>query len=317
VELNPDDAEGHKSLGDMYKKHQNVERAAAEYRAALAKNDRLFQVYFDLAELLLSVGQVEEADRLYRRVIRGAPDEELVARAAGLSIQINLGQSTLESLEQDLLPLAIGNPQKGIYRRLLMQVYGSLTFGLVEQARRGDPRAAESAREALARVGARAVKPLLDALASGDVGQQRIAIDVLSHVENKNAAPALFAFATGPADLDLRTQAMIACGMLKSSAMRGRYEGLLLPKGARAAEEGTPTDPVAVAAVFALAKLEDKRTSPALRLLMKRGTPQMRAYAALGLAALHDRSAMPDLLALARSLEAGNMARAAAAYALG
>ncbi len=323
VELNPDDAEGHRRLGDMYRNHQNVERAASEYRAALAKNDRLFQVYFDLAELLLSVGQAEEADRLYRRVIRGAPDEELVARAARLSIQINLGRSTLESLEQDLLPLAIGNPQKAIYRRLLMEVYGSLTFGLVERARRGDSRSAEAAREALARVGARAVKPLLDALASGDASQQRISIDVLSHVENKNAAPALFAFATGTADLDLRTRAMIACGMLKSPAMRERYEALLLPKGSRAAgagagaEEGTPTDPVAVAAVFSLARLEDKRTSGALRALMKRGTPQMRAYAALGTAALHDRSALPEVLALARSLEAGNVARAAAAYSLG
>ncbi|MFO0669721.1 MAG: HEAT repeat domain-containing protein [Polyangiaceae bacterium] len=167
-------------------------------------------MYFDLADLLMTRGQAEEADRLYRRVIRGAPDEELVSRAARLAIQINLGRGTLESLEQDLLPLAIGNPQKAIYRRLLMEVYGSLTFGLVE-ASRHESRGAKEARDALARIGARAVKPLLDALASGDAGQQRIAIDVLSHVENKNAAPALFAFATGTGDLDLARAPLIAC----------------------------------------------------------------------------------------------------------
>ena len=314
VELNPEDAEGHRGLAETYRARQDTERAIAEYRAALARNERLFTVYFDLADLLMTRGQAEEADRLYRRVIRGAPDEELVARAARLAIQINLGRGTLESLEQDLLPLAIGNPQKAIYRRLLMEVYGSLTFGLVE-ASRHESRGAKEARDALARIGARAVKPLLDALASGDAGQQRIAIDVLSHVENKNAAPALFAFATGTGDLDLRARAMTACGMLKSPAMRERYEALLLPKGR--SDEGTPTDPVAVGAVFSLAKLEDKRSLPALRALMKRGTPPMRVYAALGIAALKDRSATSDLLALARSVDGGNVARAGAAYALG
>jgi tetratricopeptide (TPR) repeat protein len=316
LELNPEDAERHRRLADEYRQRQDLDLAIASYRAALAKNERLYPVYMDLADCLLSQGQTEEADRQLRRLIRSAPDEELVANAVRRSIQINLGKSTLESLEQDLLPLSIGNPQKTIYRRLLMEVYESLTFGLLEQSRRGDAKAREAARESLARIGARAIKPLLDALASGDAGQQRIAIGVLSYVENKNAGPALFAFATGGAEVDLRTRAMIACGMLRSPAMRERYESLLLPKGARA-EDGTPTDQVAVAAVFALARLEDKRAAAALRALMKRGTPEMRAVAALGAAALKDRAALPDLLALARSLEAGLVARAAAAYAIG
>ena len=137
VELNPDDAEGHRRLGEMYRSKQDVDHAIAEFRAAIAKNDRLFVVYFELADLLLSKGQTDEADRLFRRVVRGAPDEELVARAARLSMQINLGKGTLESLEQDLLPLAIGNPQRPIYRRLLVEIYGSLTFGLVQRVRHG------------------------------------------------------------------------------------------------------------------------------------------------------------------------------------
>ncbi|MGH7297386.1 MAG: tetratricopeptide repeat protein, partial [Polyangiaceae bacterium] len=107
VELNPDDAEGHRRLGEMYRSKQDTEHAIAEFRAAITKNDRLFVVYFELADLLLSKGQSDEADRLFRRVVRGAPDEDLVARAARLSMQINLGKGTLESLEQDLLPLAI------------------------------------------------------------------------------------------------------------------------------------------------------------------------------------------------------------------
>ena len=92
VELNPDDAEGHRRLGEMYRQRQDADHAITEFRAAIAKNDRLFVVYFDLADLLLSKGQSDDADRLFRRVIRGAPDEEYVARAARLSMQINLGR---------------------------------------------------------------------------------------------------------------------------------------------------------------------------------------------------------------------------------
>ena len=174
VELNPDDAEGHRKLGEMYRSRQDTEHAITEFRAAITKNDRLYIVYFELADLLLTKGDSDEADRLFRRVIRGAPDDELVSRAARLSMQINLGKGTLESLEQDLLPLAIGNPQKPIYRRLLVEIYGNLTYALVQRVKHGaassspptpdDKKDAEAAKEALSRIGARAVKPLLDAL---------------------------------------------------------------------------------------------------------------------------------------------------------
>src|SRR6202521_1912580 len=150
VELNPDDAEGHRRLGEMYRSKQDVDHAIVEFPAAITKNDRLFLVYFQLADLLLSKGQSDEADRLFRRVLRGAPDEELVARATRLSMQINLGKGTLESLEQDLLPLAIGQPQKPIYRHLLVEIYGSLTFGLVQRVRHGSADDAAEARAALA-----------------------------------------------------------------------------------------------------------------------------------------------------------------------
>ena len=53
MELNPDDAEGHRRLGEMYRSRQDVDHAIAEFRAAIAKNDRLFVVYFELADLLL------------------------------------------------------------------------------------------------------------------------------------------------------------------------------------------------------------------------------------------------------------------------
>jgi len=309
VAQNPDDADGHYRLGKMY--GQDTESAIREFRAAIQKNDRLYAAYFDLTDLLLSRGETDEADRLFRRIVRGAPDEELIARAARLSIQINLEKGTLESLEQELLPLAIGNPQRPMYRRLLVEVYGDLTFGLVQRVRREGGKDADEARAALARIGARAVKPLLDALADADTSQQRIAIDVLGFVRNRNAGPALFAFATGNADTALRVRAMVACGALRDGALLPKYESLL------GREDDAPSDGVALAAVRGLARMDDKRALPLLRAIARRGSPEARAVAVLGLGAQHDRAGAQAVADLAKESGGGNAARAAAAYVLG
>lgn len=319
VELSPEDATGHQKLGDMYRRRQDVPHAIAEYRAAIAKNDRLFVVYFDLAELLMSTGQVDEADRLFRRVVRASNDEELVARAARLSMQVNLGRGTLDSLERELLPVAVGNPQRPIYRRLLVELYGAMTFPLVQKAkgtRAESPSGeAKAARDELSRIGARAVKPLLDALADDKESQQKIAIEVLAYVENRAAGPALLSFAQGTADKTLRVRAMIACGMLRDAALLPRYEQLLTPKDGM----GTlPTsDSIAIAAAWSVARLGDRKAEPLLVKLLGSASPDVRATAAIGLGLGRDKKHAPMLTALARSPEAGPVARAAAILALG
>jgi tetratricopeptide (TPR) repeat protein/HEAT repeat protein len=314
VELNPDDAEGHRRLGEMYRSKQDVDHAIAEFRAAITKNDRLFVVYFELADLLLSKGQTDEADRLFRRVLRGAPDEELVARATRLSMQINLGKGTLESLEQDLLPVAIGNPQRPIYRKLLVELYGSLAFGLMQRVRHGSPSDAADARATLGRIGGRAVKPLLDALADTDVGQQRIAIDVLAYVPSPSAALPLFAFATGGADPALRARAMIACGALGEASLVPKYAALLFPDGS---DQGGLGDAVAEAAAWGLARMHDARAVPILRRVATTASPAMRALAILGLGMARDRASVAPIADMVRSPDGGNVVRAAAAFALG
>jgi HEAT repeat protein len=300
----------------MYKRRQDIPHAIAEYRLAITQNERLFPVYLELGELLLSTGQVDEADRLFRRVVRSSPDEELVARAARTSMRINLGKNTLGELERELLPVAVGNPQKPIYRRLLVEVYGAMTFPLVQKLRSGDPRgpAAAAARAELGRIGARAVKPLLDALADDKESQQKIAIEVLAYVENKAAGPALYNYATGTADKSLRVRAMIACGALRDPALLGRYEQMLAPK------EGTasllPSDAIAVAAAWGVARMGDRKADALLVKLIGSSSPDVRALSAVGLGLTHDRKYVPLLSALARATEASPTARAAAVHAL-
>ena len=316
VELSPNDAGGHQKLGDMYRRRQDLTHAVAEYRLAIAQNDRLFPVYFELAELLLSSGQTDEADRLFRRVVRASADEELVARAARMSLQINLGRNTLTELERELLPVAVGNPQKTIYRRLLIELYGAMTFPLVQKVKHGGAgsSAAAAARAELARIGARAVKPLLDALADDKEAQQKIAIEVLAYVENKSAGPALYNFATGPADKSLRVRAMIATSALRDPALLPRFEAMLAPK--EGATQILPSDSIAVAAAWGVARMGDKKAEPLLLKLIGSASPDVRALAAMGLGLTHDRKHAPALAALAASPEAGPVARAAATHAL-
>lgn len=314
VELSPDDAQGHYNLGKMYRRRQDNEKAMVELRKAISKNDRLFRAYFDLAELLLSAGKVDDADRLYRHVVRASRDEQFVMRAARLSMQINLGKGTLESLERELLPVALGNPQKSVYRSLLVELYGAMTFPLVHAARLGDAAASQDARAKLARIGARAVKPLLDALGDPKHAQQRIAIEVLAYVENKGAGPALFNYALSQADRELRVRAMIACGALKDPTLLDRYRELLLPEAGGGI---APGDAVAVAAAWGVARMGDPKAEPVLLRLLDSASPDIRSLAALGLGVSDNPKHANVLAELARSPEAGPTTRAAAAHALG
>jgi tetratricopeptide (TPR) repeat protein len=313
VELSPDDAEGHFGLAKMHRKRGETDKAMSELRQAIAKNDRLFKAYFELADMLVSAGKVDDADMLFRHVVRASRDEEYVIQAARLSMQINLGKGTLESLERELLPVALGNPQKGVYRRLLVELYGAMTFPLVHAARLGASEVAKQAQAKLAEIGARAVKPLLDALTDDKVAQQRIAIEVLAYVQNKGAGPALFNFATGQAERELRVRAMVACGALNDPELLPRYEKLLTPEGGGLA----PGDSVAVAAAWGVARMKSPKAEGLLTTLLASGSPEVRALAAIGLGLSKNKKHADALATLARSPEAGPVARAAAAHALG
>ncbi len=298
----------------MYRRRQDTQKAIQSFRQAIAKNDRLFPVYFQLAELLIGQGDLDEADRLLRRVMRAAPDEELVAQAARLSMQLNLGKGTLESLEKELLPVALGNPQKPLYRRLLVEIYGALAFPLVHLTRSSDPKEAAKARADLQRIGERAVKPLLDALSDERDTQQRIAIELLSYIENKNAGSALFAFATGTADSELRARAMIAVGALRDPGLLPKLGEVLAPHGEVRADE---SDPIVIGAAWSVARMQSPQARPLLGKMLASDAPSIRALGAIGIGLLRDKKAGPTLAAVARSVEAGPLPRAAAAFALG
>ncbi|MGZ3416618.1 MAG: HEAT repeat domain-containing protein [Polyangiales bacterium] len=319
VELSPEDAEGHKKLGELYRSQQDFPKAIKEFKLAITHNPKLWPVYFELAELLLAQGEEVEADQLYRRVMRGSGDDEMVANSIRFSAAINQKRGTLEVLETELLPIALGNPQKVVYRRLLVEVYASLTAPLIAKWKTGD----EAAHQKLVKIGQRGVQPLIDALSDSDAQQQRTAIEILAFVENKGAAAPLFAYATTVGDTSvpgsnkdpqLRARAMIACGALREANLLPKYEAYLFPKAGP-----MPKDPVAVAAAFGVARIEDKKAIPLSVKLIETVEPipiEMRIYAAIALGKTHDKAHVPVLEAWLKR-ESWGYGKAAALWALG
>src|SRR5262249_2873604 len=104
------------------------------------------------------------------------------------------------------------------------------------------------------------------------------------------------------------------CGALRDPSLLPKYESVLLPK-----DEGamTPGDPISLTAAWSAARLGDKKASPLLVKLLAKGSPELKALAAIGLGLLHDKKSTGDLAGRARWVDAGNVARAAAAFALG
>src|SRR5439155_13170224 len=108
---------------------------------------------------------------------------------------------------------------------------------------------------------------------------------------------------------------MIACGALRDPAILPKLENLLAPK--EGSTSVVPSDSIAVAAAWGAARMNDKKAEPLLVKLLGSAAPDVRALAAIGLGLTHDKKYAPTLAALAKAPEAGNMARAAAAYSLG
>ena len=313
VALSPDDAEGQKRLGDMYRRRQDVERALVHYRKALEKNDRLFAVYFDMAELLLLARKPAEADQLLRAVLRSAVEDEVIARAARLCMQLHLADGSLESLEQELLPLSLSRANKPIYRNLLLELYSAWMLPMAQKVNSGDPAVAALAERQLSALGQRSVKPLLDALGDAKRDQQRTAIELLSYIRNPNANLPLLAYATGSGEPELQTRAMLAIGLAGADNVAAQLEALLFARGRAVVDESSP---VTLAAAWSYSRVAGKAATNKLLQLAQSDSPTAQAMA---LVALAERRELRTVDLLGELLQEGTakVTRAAAAHAAG
>jgi tetratricopeptide (TPR) repeat protein len=311
VQLNDQDATAHLHLAELYRARNDMGHAIASLRRAIELNDRLFPTYFELADLYLGFeNQPARAVELYRRVIALAPDDDYVNRAGRQAIQIAPAAGLAEALERDLSAASAANPTRAVFRRLLVAYYDAVARPLINRVREGSAQESAHARQDLAHLGARAIAPLLDALADTDPAQQRIALDILGYLGNANAASALLAVAeTTSADGEIRRRALAAAGALGDARALPRLVHLV---------SGQPETVLATIAAWSIAHVRGPAASAALVRVLETpgGPPEVRTMAALGLAGTRDPRARAALRSALGS-DTQSSVRAAAAYGLG
>lgn len=307
VELSPDDASGHLRLGELYLAQGDAAQASAALRRAIALNDRLFPTYFVLADLYLARDEAREAVDLYRKVIRLCPDDEFVARAGRMAIQVAPAADAVADLERDLSSASVATPGRVVLRRLLVDLYAATSRPLIHTLRHGTPEAAAAARARLSGLGVRALKPLLDALSDSDAPRQRVALEILGHLGNPNATVGLLNVAEGTASRDVRLGALRAAATLADPRALPRLVAL-----ARSDDSA-----LATLAAWGVGHIRTPAATAALLPLAARGDhPDAAAMATLMLSRTRSPAARATLL---RALDAptGAVTQAAAMLALG
>jgi tetratricopeptide (TPR) repeat protein len=283
------DASAKARLGAIYERQENWKAAIKAYKDALRINSRLFKVYFSLARIYLQLGNHVGAVKLYHEVIRRSPDEEFVRRAARFAIDIDEYLGQLLELERELIPLAFTYTHKKTYRITLVKLYARLVPRLAfEKQLDPDPRRRKRAAQLLFQIGQRALKPLLEALSERKGTQRNIAIDVLGHLGNKNAAPPLVRLALQPLEEET---VVVSPPPRRYYRWRRRYR------------RPTPTRPkttahvaLRVRALVAAGRLMDPRTVPDLTRLLAHKSVELREAAAWALSNLKHRSAVKPLV---------------------
>jgi tetratricopeptide (TPR) repeat protein len=310
VELGRTDARAQLRLAEVLEKRDQIDEAATAYQRALELNDRDWKTWFVLARLELRRGRHAEAAKAYRTVIRRCPDEELVVRAAHVALDLDEFLGSLGELERDLAPLYFAQPDKRVYRNLLVELAERYAEPLVARAHRGDT----AARAELARLGEHAMRPLLDVLVDsrdgGDPQQQRAAIELLGELGNPSAAEPLFKLAQarpvakgkpGPG-VELRVEAAIA-----AARVAGPHDLAALAKLA-----DDPEKHVRIAALFGLGRLRSNDAVIVRALGDANG--EVEAAACLAVSA---PARIGDLLKVLRDPARTEIARAACAYTAG
>ncbi|QDG53970.1 tetratricopeptide repeat protein [Persicimonas caeni] len=198
VEQNPDDATAHARLGDVYREMQRLEAAAKEYRVAIDLDPRAFDHTMKLAELLMELQQYEEAEELYRTIVKKARDESLILKAGRKAMQLAEADGRLEELEMEFSPLLFSARSKPVYRKLMLELYDRVVTPLVTEMRYGMAGDRDETKKQIDKMSRQALPALTDALQSDDVGQRALAIRLLGDLHAGPAAPTLARIAVDP-----------------------------------------------------------------------------------------------------------------------
>ncbi len=323
---NPNNPGAYQRIAELNVSMQRFDDAIVAYEKTIALDPRNTKSFFSLAELYVQNAQPAKAIELYRRLLRSAPDEEVLARAGREAIDLEEMTGSLGELEKTLAPLAFMMSHKAVYRRVLVDLYLRYVPALVERGRHGSEDVKQASRVELTRIGEHGLRPLLEALRDEkDATQQKVAVSVLGHLGNKGAALPLVNLARQEPKIDpaaparrtasltqgieweLRIDALVAAGRLGDSSILNEVAPLLT-HGEAAMRE---------AATFTLGRTGDRRALPYLVKALDDRRESVQALGCLGFAQVIDAKAAAVAIGVAGDGRRNDAVRAACAYALG
>ncbi|PKN55620.1 MAG: hypothetical protein CVU56_20490 [Deltaproteobacteria bacterium HGW-Deltaproteobacteria-14] len=212
VELNSVDPEAQIRVGDLYARMGYRPEAAEAWRQAMVLDPRNDTVRFKLAGLYRDMGQPLREEQTLVEILRNGRDPSDALRAGRRLLQLAAANGRLAVLSEILEPLVLAGSGRGVYLKLLVDVYENLCRQAIYQE------TTPSAREAaLTAIGERGLRPLLDALADNDVAVRTRALDVLELTHPAGAAPALSRLSQDN-DVLAMVQAAVALGRIGSQA---------------------------------------------------------------------------------------------------
>ena len=318
----PTNAGAYERLGERYVEMQRFTEAIAAYEKTVKLDPRNSKAAFALAQLYIQAGTPMKASELFRNVLRNDTNEEVISRAGDQAIDLEEMTDTLGDLEKVVSPLSFMMAHKPVYRRVLVKLYLRYVPRLVERSRHGNDEVKKAARLELDRIGARGLRPLLEALRDQkDVGQQRIAVQVLGHLGNKGAAMPLVHMArqeppkdqrhigtlTESLDREVRVDALVAAGRLGDAGVLQDVLPLMDHQESAMRE----------AATFTLGRSGDKRAVAPLVKALNDRRDTVQVLACLGLAQIDDARVGPALVAVLKDPSRVDTVRGACAYAIG
>jgi len=318
----PSDPTAYERLGERYAQMQRFADAIAAYEKTVQLDPRNAKASFALADLYVQTGAPMKAAELYRNVLRTSNNDDEIARAAHLGIDLEELTGTLGELEKVLSPLSFMMSHKPVYRRVLVDLYLRYVPQLDNHLRHGTDDVKKAARAELDRIGAHGLRPLLEALRDEkEVAQQRIAVQVLGTLGNKGAAAPLVHMArqeppkdqrrigtlAETLDREVRVEALVAAGRLGDSHVIDDVLPLMDHSEVAMRE----------AATFTLGRSGDKRAVPALLKALADHRPSVQTLACLGLAQIDDARVGPAVTAVLKDTSAKDQVRGACAYAIG
>ncbi len=315
LELSKGDAEGWARVAGIYAKKGDEAKAVEAYERALAIRPRFFRVAFTLAGLYVRIGRYRRAAALYHDIVARSPSEEMVSQAGRQALDLDEYLGSFEDLERRLISLSFVYTHKSIYKKILMEVYSRWIPALVRTKWFApDPKRREWARKRLHSIGMRALKPLLESLASKDPARRNEALRLLGHLGNKEAALPLVRLAldppedvpVGPERLRFQLEALIAAGRLGDQRAVPEL-GKMLSSSSTAIRE---------AAAWGLALAGGKQAYRYLLTALDDRKVGVEALACLGLARYGDR-AFARLSAVVSDSRRRMEVRAACAWSMG